>query len=219
METKTAAGAVDLVAQNRALEEMLYVQGRKGTVVMLTVLSISLVLNGFLVWLGFFHFPQNTFIATSNAAAVCNIAAIDKPFIHQQIVANFATDAVISIYTYDHVNFKRQLVDASDKYFEPKYRDEFMTAFGESKNLRDVVNNFYTVSATTAGKPPIILRSGTKHGAFFWRVQVPINVYYTVGKKTLEEKVLATVDVIRTEPSRINPNGIAVDVINTKPLI
>jgi intracellular multiplication protein IcmL len=185
----------------------------------LTVLVISIVMNIFLIWLSFFHFPQNKFIATSNAAAICNIATLDQPFINQQIAANFATEAVISIYTYDHVNFKRQLVDASDKYFEPKYRNEYMVAFGDSKNLRDVVDNFYTVSATTAGKAPIILRTGLKSGVFFWRVQVPIHVFYTVGKKSLEERVLATVDVVRTEPSRFNPNGIAVDAINTKPLI
>lgn len=211
--------AIDLITQNQNLENQLYTQGRKTTKLWLILLSISIIANIFLIWLSFFYFPRSEFIPTSNAAAICNIAPVNEPFIHHQVVANFAAEAIIGIYTYDHVNYRRELTEVTNKYFNQKYRDEFMTAFGNSKNLRDVIENYFIVSSSTAGKPPVIIKNGMKNGAYFWRVQVPINVYYTVGKKTIEEKILATVDVVRTEPTRINPNGIAVDTINTRPLM
>lgn len=216
---KTPVLQSDLVIRNNELEQEVYTEKGAKTKILVTVLMFCVVAIAFLIWLAFFHFPQNRFVATSNAAAVCNIAPLSEPFIHHQVVADFAVDAAVGIYTYDHVNYMRQLRQTTDKYLTSDYRDQFMVAFGDSPNLRAVKENYYIVSATTAGRPPVIVKRGLVKGVYTWSVDVPLYVYYTSGRKSDQDKILATVNVIRVEPSPLNPKGIAVSSINTSHLL
>lgn len=207
----------DLVQRNLALEEQAHQANLSKTKVLMVILGVQSCAIALLVWLAFFHFPVSQVVATSNAAAVCNVAPVDEPFIHHQTVADFAVDAAIGIYTYDHVNYFRQITSMTNKYFTPEYRDQFMVAFGDSTNLQAVIENFYVVSATRGGKPSAIIKNGNigPGGAFMWRVQVPLIVSYTSGRKNDSDQILAVIDVVRVVPSPLNPRGIAVNSINT----
>lgn len=210
---------VDNVRRTEELEKEGYEMGKSNTLKMATILAVSMIMNVFLIWLGFFYFPRSDYVATSNAAAVCKITPLNEPHIHHQVVADFAVEAALQIYTYDHVNYRRQITTVTEKYFSPAFRDDFMKVFGDSANLKSVIENFYIVSSSTAGRPPQIIKAGIKNGAYVWVVQVPINVYYISGRKNQEEKILATVEVTRTDASRINPRAIAVSNIVTRQMI
>lgn len=218
MEGKVPPAAVaqsDLVIQNNLLLQGGYQTERKSSFVLLMVIFGQALCIAFLIWLAFFHFPTTEFAPTSNAAAVCNIAPVKEPFIHQQTVADFAVDAAIGIYTYDHVNYLKQVKAISDKYFTPEYRDQYMVAFGDSLNLQTVKENFYIVSATKGGQPPIIIKSGPVKGVYTWKIQVPLVVSYVSGRKSDTDQIIATVDVSRVTPNPLNPRGIAVSSIQT----
>jgi len=213
---------VELVVENRKLREENADIRRDNTTRMVSFLCVSFVANVFFVWLAFFHFPQVQYAWTSNAGVVCKVSPITEPHLNQQVVANFALQAAVSIYSYDYVNYRRQITTVSEMYFTPEFRDKFIPMFGDSQNLKDVIDHSWTVSAfQNDRKPPQLSKTGNRHsdGAYFWEVQVPLNVYYSVGRQTKADKVLATVTVIRTDPSRMNPSGIAVDNIVTAQLV
>lgn len=210
---------VELVIKNEDLTKENYELKKKFSTRIIWIFAASLAGNVFLFYLAFFYFPKKEYVATTNTAAICSIPPVSKPAIHHRTVADFALDSVIGIYSFDHVNYKRQISSAVNEYFTPTYRDQFMVAFGDSPNLQTVIDNFYVVTATAAGRPPQIIKTGQKGGVYFWNVQVPVNVYYTSGRKIQEEKLLAEVTVVRTEPSRLNPRGIAVSGINTRQLL
>lgn len=211
----TEVAQSDLVKQNNDLLQEGFTAKLNNTFTLLSVIFGQFLVIGFLIWLTFFHFPISKFAPTTNAAAVCNIAPVDEPFIHQQVVADFAVDAAIGIYTYDHVNYMAQVKATTDKYFTPEYRDQFMVAFGDSDNLKAVKENFYIVSANKGGQPPMIFKAGKVKGVYTWKVQVPLVVSYISGRKADTDQIIATVDVIRVTPSPLNPRGIAVNGIQT----
>jgi len=216
-EEKPQKSTVELTREVQNLRAKSYKQQRTETVRLVSFLVASGCLNVFLGWLAFVYFPQNEFVPTANAAAICKLTPIDAPHIHQRVVADFAVEAALGIYSYDHANFKKQITDVTKHYFTPEFSDDFMVLFGNSANLKSVVENFYVVSSTTGGSPPQIKETGVNgKGAFYWKVQVPLIVYYISGRKKQEEKVVAEVTVTRVEPWRINPRGISVSNIVTK---
>lgn len=211
---------IDLVRENNELREENYQEKRDNSLRQLTFLVISLLVNGFLIWLAFFHFPKTKYVWTSNAAAVCAVTPISEPHLMPGVVADFAAQAAVSIYTYDYINYRRVVTAVSEKYFTPEFRDLYMPMFSESKLLQSVIDNTNIVSAQTAGPAQIAEKGRLHNGAFYWKVQVPLYVYYTVGKKPPRvDKILATVTVSRVDPSRMNPSGIAVSNVATAPLL
>jgi intracellular multiplication protein IcmL len=216
-EEKSSKSSVDLVREGRTLREKAYKQNRTETSRLISFLTVSVGMNLFLIWLAFVYFPQSEFVPTANAAAICKITPINAPHIPQQVVADFAVEAALGIYSYDHANYRKQITGVTDRYFTPEFRDDFMVLFGNSVNLKSVIENFYVVSSTTAGNPAQIKESGINgKGAFYWKVQVPLIVYYISGRKRQEEKVVAEVTVTRVDPWRLNPRGIAVSNIVTR---
>lgn len=211
---------VDLVKKNGELEKENYEITKNGALKQNLFTGISVSANVFLVWLAFFHFPQESLVWTSNAGAVCQAAPINQPKVHQQLAANLAVEAAISIYSYDHLNWKKTISMVAERYFTSDFRDQFIPIFGDSANLKAVIQNYYIVTATQIdGKPAQISKKGVRKGAYFWEIQVPLRVSYVAGRTSEEEKVLATVTVMQVDPSRINPSGIAVDNIVTQQLI
>lgn len=213
---------VDLVMKNQELEKENYEVKRDNAGRLLGLLAISWIGIVFLIWLAFFHFPKKEFVWTSNAGAVCNAIPISEPHINQQIAANFALDAAVSSYTYNYVNYRRAVTDTADRYFTPDFRNSYLPAFGDSAALKVVLENYFIVSAVNPpSKPPQIKSVGRKGGtgAYYWDVQVPLKVSYSSGRRTNDENILATVRVIRVDPSRPNPTGIAVDSLQAAQML
>lgn len=213
---------VDLLADKNQLTEENYTLKRNHAGVLLTIIAVSWLGIAFLLWLAFIHFPQKQVAWTSNAGAVCNLTPIKEPHIHHQVAIDFAVEAAVMTQTYDYVNWRRQLTDTSNRYYTPDFRNSFMLAFPESRTLATVLNNLFIVSSTSIpNKPAQLAAVGRKGatGAYYWDIQVPLTVSYVSGRKINPEVVRADVRVIRVEPSRLNPRGIAVDNIQTRQLL
>lgn len=213
---------VDLVVKNQELEEENYEIKRDNSIRLMGLLGLSWIGIAFLGWLAFFHFPKKEFVWTSNAGAVCNVTPISEPHINQQIVANFALEAAVSAYTYNYVNYRRAVTETADRYFTTDFRNSYIPAFADSAALKSVLENYFIVSAVNPpNRPPQIKSVGRKGGtgAYYWDIQVPLKVSYSSGRRTSDENILATVRVIRVDPSRPNPTGIAVDSLQAAQML
>lgn len=215
--------AVDLLIENQNLKDELHEEKRSHSVFLIRFLIISVALNVLLFWAIFFHFPVSKTLWTNNAGAVCAAKELDadlkKAHIDNASVLNFATEAAISAYTFDYVNFQSTVNNAAKKFFTDDFYIEYMNLFNESKLLRSVIDNLYIVSAVgVPNKPPQLVKSGVKNGVRYWQVNVPIKVYYVSGRKIRDENLLAMVEVVRTNPVRVNPIGVAVNSMITGPL-
>lgn len=217
--TPSTTAVVDLVVENNELKDQNYQEKRDNTLRLVVIMVVEAIAIFFLIWLAFFHFPKTKFAWTSNAGAVCSVTPIDQPHIHHAVAADFAKEAVVSVYSYDYVNYRRHITDTANKYFTQEFRDAFMPMFAESKNLKSVVENTNIVSANTDGPVQLAKVGGPKGKPYSWVFQVPLQVFYTVGRKpSRPENLLATVTVVRVDPPTIpNPTGIAVSNIVIEP--
>ncbi|CAE6794247.1 hypothetical protein R70006_04995 [Paraburkholderia domus] len=210
---------VDLVVDNEELREKSKKSETRHSINYLAIIGGEAGVIVFLLWLTFGHFPQTAYVATQNAAAICSFVPIDRPNISEADVKDFAKTAVVSTYSTDYANYRRDINAAADRFMLPQFRDPFVQIMQSSDFLKDVVTNQFIVTATsTANQPPVVVRKGVLSGAYAWKVQVPLTFNYVSGRQRHEDHVVAEVTVSQTDPAKVklNPSAIGVSWIDLK---
>ncbi|WJS87256.1 DotI/IcmL family type IV secretion protein [Paracoccus sp. TOH] len=132
--------------------------------------------------------------------------------INEALLADFAARAAVSVHTFDFVDWREDLLRATQSYFTPEGGRDFIDGFSKSNFPREVQRNFYVVSAVTDGAA-LIQNTGIDHGRMFWKVEVPITVSYQSGADRRSERRVIHMTVLRVDPTPKNPNGIAIDSV------
>ncbi len=181
-------------------------------------LVMSLAVNALLFYNAFIRFPVKQFIWTSDAQAVCEAIPLSEPNISQARLKEFAVSSAVELNSYDYANWRPLINNALSQSFTPKGRDRYRAALQESGIVQKVVSGYQTVSAVTTD-PANISEEGKAAGRYYWRVEVPLQIFYRTNVETRVERRLLTMTIVRVDPSPINPNGIAIDsVISTQQL-
>ena len=181
-------------------------------------LVLSLFVNLILFYNAFYRFPIKQFIWTSDAQAVCDAIPLAEPNISQARLKEFAVSTAVQLNNYDYANWRALINNALTQSFTPRGRDQYRAALQESGILQKVVHGYQVVSAVTT-EPANIAGEGRDAGRYFWRVEVPLQVFYRTNVETKAERRLLQMTIVRIDPSPINPNGIAIDsVISTQQL-
>ncbi|WP_066922508.1 DotI/IcmL family type IV secretion protein [Methylobacterium sp. CCH5-D2] len=181
-------------------------------------LCLSLVVNLLLFYNAFYRFPIKQFIWTSDAQAVCEAIPLSEPNISQARLKEFAVSAAVELNSYDYANWRALINNALSQAFTPKGRDRYRAALQESGIIQKVVLGYQTVSAVTTD-PANIAEEGKAGGRYYWRVEVPLQIFYRTNVETKVERRVLEMTIVRIDPSPINPNGIAIDsVISTQQL-
>ncbi|TKC90153.1 hypothetical protein FAZ69_08370 [Trinickia terrae] len=205
---------IDLVAKNQQLQGAIKDERKSFTNILVSVIAVLSLVIVFLLYLVFVHFPQDRVLATANAATVCKVPTLDKPYISEAQALNFAEQAVISMYTYNYLDYRMRTQQAANEYFSNGFADAFVQLRSNSQELQDVIQKrFIVTSISNPNQPPVVARSGPYKGAWAWEVSVPVYVYYTSGHEQFQEKRLANVTVMQVPLSPSNPRGLAVDNI------
>ncbi|WP_199031657.1 DotI/IcmL family type IV secretion protein [Ralstonia sp. ASV6] len=185
----------------------------------ITVLSVVIL---FLLWLIFIHFPLANHIPTQNAAAVCRVTPVNQPRLTEAQVKDFAQEMAVAVYSTDFANYRRNLNDAGDKFMLPSFREQWIRVMSTSDFIKILLENKFIVTAVgTANKPPVVVRSGLLSGAYAWKIQVPLTLFYQSGRVQKDEHVIVEVTVTQVDPTQLNlnPRGIAVSWADTKPAL
>lgn len=152
--------------------------------------------------------PNITF-AEAKLPCICAASKvpISQPNMDTNSVLVWANTAVIAANSYDFINYRKQLQDAST-FFTPKGWKSYIAAFKKSNNLSIVIKNKLVVSAVATGAP-VLLTSGLISGVFTWKVQMPILITYTSASAKIDKHVIATLLIVRTKPY-ITKNGLGI---------
>ena len=121
----------------------------------------------------------------------------------------------MQINTYNYSNYRQLINAALTQSFTPRRVISIARPWPTTGIIEKVRSSFMVVSGVTAG-PPNIAQEGRKEGRYFWLVEVPLRVFYRTNVETKAENRILTMTVIRVEPSPINPNGIAIDGVNSR---
>lgn len=185
--------------------------GILGVVTLFSLLSSS-VLAVVIYW----QAPVHEFVWVGPKQTGCVAVADVEPSVSQARIVEFAAQAAIATMNYDYFNFDAQMQSAMREYFTRnggrRYLDELAGSGLSSDSLRS--SGFVSVLSITR-KTPNIAEEGRISGRYYWKVEVPVVVFYRSTTERVSESRLMTMTIIRTPPSDDNPNGIAVDGVTS----
>jgi intracellular multiplication protein IcmL len=177
----------------------------------LTVLLIMVLLNVTLLALLYYMItnrPKPEYFATTSDGKVIRMYALSEPLVTSAELLQWTTVAATSVNTYNFVNWRKELQDASN-YFTPTGWREFQDALKASNNLETVTSKKLSVSAVATGAP-VVLDRGLIGGVYKWKVQVPLLITYESASTNLSQPVVATMLVTRVS-TLDTTKGIAID--------
>lgn len=175
-----------------------------GLLVVAFIANILLVLSALYVYT---HRPEPQYFATDQSGRITKLHPLSEPVFSTSAVLQWANEAAVSAYTYNFVNYRKQLQKASD-YFTPEGWKNFEAALQSSNNLKSVIQKKLVVSAVATGAP-IIQQRGIISDRYAWKLQLPILVTYQSSSSQFQQALTITMIVTRV-PVLNDPKGIAI---------
>ncbi len=164
----------------------------------LLALLISIILNFLLAGAFVYivrHPPAPQYFATTINGRITPLIPIDQPNMPPSTLLQWANSAAIAAYTYNFVNYRKELQSASE-FFTPDGWREFIGALQGSNNLNAVIEKKLVVSAV-ATDAPVILDQGPINGIYTWTIQMPMLITYQSASATARQSVLVKMVIQR----------------------
>lgn len=182
------------------------------TILLLSVV-INIILGGILFYL-LVNPPKPKYFATAADGRITPLSSLTQPNQSDAAVLQWASQAAITAYSYNFVNYRKELQSASD-FFTSSGWQEFMRALNSSNNLEAVTEKKLVVSAVVT-QAPVILQKGILKGRYAWRIQMPLLVTYQSASEFSQQNNIVTMLVTRV--STLNsPHGIGIEQFVVKP--
>jgi len=139
--------------------------------------------------------PSPTYFATTDSGRMIPLIPLNQPNLSDKTLLQWASQAVVSVYSYNFVNF-RQVFQTNEKYFTTGGWNDFLNALKSSRNLQTVQQKKLIVSAVLSGAP-IISSKHLLSGRYTWRVQMPVLVTYQSMSEQFNSSYLITLTIQR----------------------
>ncbi len=141
------------------------------------------------------HPPEPKYFATSTDGRIMPLVPLDQPNLSQSALLQWANTAAIAAYTYDFVNYRQALQQASE-YFTPDGWNSFMAALKNNNNLDAVLAKKLIVSAVATGAP-VIVQQALLDERYTWKVQMPMLVTYQSASQFSQQSLTVTMLITR----------------------
>jgi intracellular multiplication protein IcmL len=204
VQTAAPKGAVEHVQLRLEFYRDSY---RKLVVVSAGALIVALLQTGIIYFLA--SRPVRTDYFATEGGRIIPLQPLNAPVLTQRQVLSFAQEASVEAYTFDFVNYRKQLQGVAG-YFTQEGYSEYIEALSRS-NLDIVTQKKYVVSAVASGAP-VVTREGLKQGVYVWEVQMPMSVAYQSASERADQKFIVRM-LLKRIPTTLNPRGIGVHQI------
>lgn len=114
------------------------------------------------------------YFATDNVGRLIKVVPVTQPNMNTEAVTDWAINAVEKTYSYDYVNYRRQLQSAQ-KYFTTYGWTKYMSALKASNNLVALTNRKMLIEAKVVGTPKLLV-AGLLGGSYAWKFEMPMLV-------------------------------------------
>lgn len=176
-------------------------------VIMMAMVFVTLTAVGMSFW-AITTKPEPLYFAAREDGGILPIVAVREPFLNNNQVTNFATEAITRAMTINFANWRQDLADASSYFTKPAGWEAFVKSIKDSGMMEYIVTK--RLIATTVANGAVILESGVNdEGTFYWIVQVPLTTTYESSSDTQTERLLADLEVVRVPTWEIS-QGVAI---------
>ena len=138
--------------------------------------------------------PTPKYFASTNSGRIIPLIPLNQPNLSDAEIIQWASRAVISVYSYNYVNF-RSAFQGNRGYFTQAGWRGFLAALEASKAIKTVQDNKLMVSAVLSGAP-VISNQYEYQGRYSWVLQMPVLVTYQ-GSDTSNQSFIVRLKVQR----------------------
>lgn len=147
------------------------------------------------------------FIVTSPDGRIIPVEPLTAAVKSTEQILAWANMASTKINSFDFVNYKRQLQEASENFTVAGWED-YKKQLISSQNIKYVVDNKLVVTSVATGAP-VLDQQGLINGIYSWKVTLPILVKYAGA--TVQKSFPYTVSLlIQRVDIQNNPQGIGI---------
>jgi intracellular multiplication protein IcmL len=167
---------------------------RKLVLAILILLLIAAGLVGAIIGLVTIQ-PTPTYFAATDTGRIIPLVPLNKPNLPDKAVLQWASEAAVSVYSYNYVDFRKVFQD-NKRYFTAEGWKSFTQALSLSANLDMVKAKKYIVSAVLAAAP-VITNQYLLHGRYTWKVQMPLLVTFENATERNDQRFLISLTIRR----------------------
>ena len=147
------------------------------------------------------------FIVTSPDGRIIPVEPLSAAVKSTPQILAWANMAATKINSYDFVNYRQQLQEASNYFSAPGWAD-YKQQLVSSGNVKYVVDNRLVVTSVATGAP-VVDEQGLINGVYTWKVTLPLLVKYAGATITRNIPQTVTMLIQRVDISN-NPQGIGI---------
>ncbi len=177
------------------------------------VLGIALVISVFgNVWM-LLNPPLPEYFATTADGRLIPLVPISEPYVPNEVLLTWTTQAVTKAYTFDYVHQKQQLSEMRELFTAQGFNSH-RKALADS-GLWTTVEERRLVTQVVATAPPVVTNQGVLANRYVWRLEVPIKMSYQ-GASSLSPPQENVVEVLVVRvPTHELPRGYAIHQLVT----
>ncbi|MBM93919.1 MAG: type IV secretion protein DotI [Legionellales bacterium] len=151
--------------------------------------------------------PQVQYFATDPEGKLTKMHPLNQPLLSQEALLSWANQSIVSAYTYNFVDYRKQLQTLSS-LFTPDGWKQFQAALVRTRNLETVIAKQLVTTAVATGAP-IIEDQRVINGRYSWRISMPILVKYQSSSQNYSQSLVVRI-IVQRVPVYTNPKGIAI---------
>lgn len=181
------------------LRQLFYLQQLR---LVLAAFLLNIVLNGaLLAMLVYFikHPTHPLYFATDQLGRLVIDPPLNQPNMSVEEVSAWMVNAVQVAYSYDFMNYRKQLQSAQ-KYFTDYGWRQYLKGLESSNNLLALTGHKMVVSAKVVAKPKLVIQ-GMMGNRYAWKFEMPMLVTYLEppyeDKGKFSNPLVVTVTIIR----------------------
>ncbi len=176
----------------------------------LMILIIMMLLMIALVFYQVATRPLPPFYAVQPDGKSMRLTPYQEPNLLPDTILRWASKAATSSYTFDFVNYDKQIQSVRSYYTKEGWRDYQASI---SDLISTIVQNQLFVRSIVSGTPVISNEGPLPSKGYVVRVEIPFLVTYESSSTTATRNYFVVLSIIRV-PTNINPAGISIDQFN-----
>lgn len=165
-------------------------------------------LIGAMVFLFVTHTPEDSYFAETAQGGRMQVVGIERPFITQQALLDWAADATTQIMTFGFNDYNDKLSASRNKFTEEGWAS-FANVLSNTSFFKNMVSEKQLITSVPR-EVPLLAFEGISAGRFNWVVEVPLLLTVRSGSISRSVNFTARLIIVRV-PTEQNPMGIAID--------
>ncbi len=197
------------VTQQKIVEQERFYYDKYAFIVFLVLLLIglSLGLAGLVILLRSTAVPPPTYFTATPLGQLINSPPLEESNIRDNVLLNWAVEAMMSAYTFNFVNYK-QVINSMDRYFTKEGFSTYQGMLDHNKIIEQVVQKKMVLKAIPTDAPQILLEKPFA-GRYMWKIKAPMQFTYQSIGANWSDQVDIILIVMRV-PTEQSPNGVAI---------